>query len=159
MNWTLASYCLALSLFLSSMLSAQDKSSLKEINLSDTINGIYIPKDIKDCFSQLDAIYPDSLKNKARLMADYEFASGAHFGLGMWIRNNWGLWQGSRLKTYFARFGYTVPDATSSFILFAYHRYLNGKDLKGPKMRKKRKLSKRRLIKFIREIGALDENV
>jgi len=50
-----------------------------------------------------------------------------HHGLGTWIRNNWGLWGGSRLQKYFSDKGITHPDEMSSVVLFHYHDWLNGK--------------------------------
>jgi hypothetical protein len=40
-----------------------------------------------------------------------------HFGIGMWMRNNWGLWAGSRLAKYLDSLGIHHPDGMSSFIL------------------------------------------
>jgi len=42
----------------------------------------------------------------------------AHFGIGMWMRNNWGLWHGSELRD-FLRNEYLLLDADgmSSLIL------------------------------------------
>lgn len=50
-----------------------------------------------------------------------------HFGFGMWIRNNWGLWRDSKLKHYFLDKGVGHPDDMSSIILTSYHRHLNNK--------------------------------
>ena len=50
-----------------------------------------------------------------------------HFGLGLYIRNNWGLWSISRLKIYMESFGLVHPDDISGIILDCYHAYLRGK--------------------------------
>jgi hypothetical protein len=99
---------------------------------TDSINGIYIPKDLNDCFTQIDGFWNDSLKNQVKLWTEDEFCGNAHFGFGMWMRNNWGLWSGSRLKVYFNDTGIYHPDDMSGIILTSYHRYLTGKkvDLK-----------------------------
>jgi hypothetical protein len=64
-----------------------------------------------------------SLNASENGMADY------HFGLGMWIRNNWGLWGGSRLSQYFNRLGIHHPDDMSGIILDSYWRKIHGKPI------------------------------
>lgn len=44
-------------------------------------------------------------------------AVGAHFGLGMWIRNNWGLWKGGKLGRAMNELGFRHPDDMSASIL------------------------------------------
>jgi hypothetical protein len=56
--------------------------------------------------------------------------ANTHFGFGMWIRNNWCLWGGSRLSKYFNDLGIFHPDDMSSIILTSYHRYLNGEEIR-----------------------------
>ena len=50
-----------------------------------------------------------------------------HLDLGMWMRNNWGLWGGSRLHKYFRAKGISHPEDMSSVILFYYHDWLTDK--------------------------------
>jgi hypothetical protein len=50
-----------------------------------------------------------------------------HHSLGMWIRNNWGLWGGSRLPKYFTDPDVNHPDNMSSGVLYHYYDWLNGK--------------------------------
>ena len=57
-------------------------------------NKVYIPKNLADCHRTLDTLLPDSTQQHILSMTEKEFCSGAHLGLGMWIRNNWGLWGG-----------------------------------------------------------------
>jgi hypothetical protein len=52
-----------------------------------------------------------------------------HFGFGLWMRNNWQLWGGSRLSKYFNSLEIYHPDDMSGIILVSYHRYLNNKDI------------------------------
>jgi len=93
----------------------------------ENIDGIYIPKNLEDCFYQLDKILKDidkkeikEVKNKLELIGRY------HFGIGMWMRNNWGLWGGSRLQKYFLDRGVMHPDDMSSIILDYYFDWLKG---------------------------------
>ncbi len=57
-------------------------------------------------------------------MEEKDFLSRTHFALGMWIRNNWGLWAGSRLATYFDEQGIHHPDDMSGVILRCYYHYI-----------------------------------
>lgn len=52
-----------------------------------------------------------------------------HFGLGMWLRNNWGLWTSSPLAVWFNERGIHHPDDMSGIILTSYWRHLNGKSI------------------------------
>jgi hypothetical protein len=51
----------------------------------------------------------------------------AHHGLGASIRNNWGLWPGSALKSDFETRGIHHPDDMSSILLVSLHRKINGR--------------------------------
>jgi|GEM_PF-1052459 hypothetical protein len=94
---------------------------------ADSIEGVYIPKDIYDCYSRLDKILPDSIKSLIVKDTADNYVIGMHMGLGRWMRNYWGLWGGSRLQTYFLQNGVNHPDEMSSVILFGYAEYLQGK--------------------------------
>ena len=52
-----------------------------------------------------------------------------HQGLGRWLRNNWGLWAGSRLSKYFNDLGIEHPDDMSAIILDSFWRHLNDRPL------------------------------
>ncbi len=49
-----------------------------------------------------------------------------HHGLGTWIRNEWGLWGGSRLRRYFREKGLFHPDDMSGIILESFWYKLHG---------------------------------
>lgn len=52
-----------------------------------------------------------------------------HFTLGMWLRNNWGLWKGGNdLTDYFNSIGIYHADDMSGIILFCYVKLLRGDD-------------------------------
>jgi hypothetical protein len=62
-------------------------------------------------------------------MSNDEIIGEYHFGTGLWIRNNWGLWQESRLWMYFYNKGISHPDDISSLILKSYHRKITNNPL------------------------------
>lgn len=93
--------------------------------VADSINGVYIPKNIEEAFTELNRLLKakdiEAIKNREDDALD-------HFGLGMWIRNNWGLWGGSRLQQYFIKRDINHPDSMSTFIMSQYSNWLNGKN-------------------------------
>lgn len=98
---------------------------------ADSLRGIYIPEDLKDCFKSLDKIYPDSVKIEIATITESEYSSRNHlFGIGMWMRNNWQLWGGSRLSKYFNQIGIYHPDDMSGIIMDSYHRYLKNEEIR-----------------------------
>jgi hypothetical protein len=94
--------------------------SKKEVN--------YKPVNLEEAVNQLKIIHHDTTKQKILEMSEDEFLAGAHFGLGMWIRNNWGLWKGKELAIYFNSIGIYHPDDMSGIILTSYYRELHGQD-------------------------------
>ncbi len=96
----------------------------------DTNRVKYIPKNLEECFQQLD-IYLDSI-SKVNIKADTEeeFGSSYHLSFGMFLRNYWGLWSGSQLSKYFNELGIYHPDDMTGIIFDSYYRYLCGKELK-----------------------------
>lgn len=96
---------------------------------TDSIRGVYIPKDLDDCFKQIDSFWSDSTKMMVKQWTEEEFSGRVHHGFGMWLRNNWQLWGGSRLSNYFNIKGIYHPDDMSGIILDSYHRYLTGKEI------------------------------
>ena len=91
--------------------------------LVDRINGIYIPKDIDEAIDSLDAIIsPEDKRYITDSLSLEDFGARCHFSLGMWIRNNWGLWGGSRLQRYFVEKNVYHPDDMSGEILNAYYK-------------------------------------
>ncbi|MHC4086983.1 MAG: DUF6794 domain-containing protein [Planctomycetota bacterium] len=109
--------------------SCKDKQHIEAVNSDPNTQNksAYIPKDIEDSFRELKTILTDEDLKKFKesdTLVDY------HFGLGMWIRNNWGLWSQSRLSIYFNDMGVFHPDDMSGIILACFHRHLNGQDIK-----------------------------
>ena len=89
---------------------------------------VYIPKDLEDAFIELKTMLSPALLNEIRLksekgMIDY------HHGFGTWLRNNWGLWAGSRLAQYFKQLGINHPDDMSGIILTSFWRHLHSQPI------------------------------
>lgn len=96
---------------------------------SKSSTGLYIPVDLEDCFKELEKmLHSDFLKEyknkKEEDLAVY------HMGLGLWLRNNWGLWGGSRLSKYFNQLGVFHPDDMSGIIINTFWSKLNNKPQK-----------------------------
>src|SRR5262245_11148723 len=94
--------------------------------------GYYIPHDLADALIELDRIMgtkgrDDVIRATEDGMIEY------HHGLGTWLRNNWGLWGGSRLSEYFHQLGIRHPDDMSAIIFDSYWRKVHDKpiDLEG----------------------------
>ena len=94
--------------------------------VADTINGVYIPRDLEDCFHTLDSILSVKSIRTIKAFDSRDDMVELHFGLGMWLRNNWGLWGGSRLQVYLLDHGIKHPDDMSCVILKYYYDYLHG---------------------------------
>ena len=93
-----------------------------------------IPRTKEECFAILDEML--SAEEKAQI-AEMEDTIDLHFGLGMWIRNNWIYQQESEavealLKEFVDEEDkdmplFIHPDDYSSTILDAYQEYLKAK--------------------------------
>ena len=94
----------------------------------DSIAGIYIPINLKDCFVQLDKLLSESDKNEIKTLENRQETIKYHHGLGTWLRNNWGLWGGSKIQEYLLAKGLKHPDEMSALILEFYYDWLNDKN-------------------------------
>jgi hypothetical protein len=64
-------------------------------------------------------------------LASTESGGQAHFSLGMWIRNNWRLWEKtSPLVDFFKQYGIWHADDMSGIILCSYVRMLRNEEVK-----------------------------
>ena len=104
-----------------------DQQKLQQRLTAETIDGRYIPANLGECFVELDKQLPEIDRNEMRALPTRDKMILYHFSLGTWIRNNWGLWGGSRLQKYFTDRGVNHPDGMSSVILYYYHDWLNDK--------------------------------
>lgn len=98
-------------------------------DFSDDAEVIYvedIPADLPACMAKLDAMLSE--KEKAYIRENDPIL--LHFSLGMWIRNEWGLWCDDEgvipLVDYFRAHGIQHPDDMSGAILDCYAWHLRG---------------------------------
>lgn len=100
----------------------------KRIKL-EMINGVYIPIDLEDAFSELSRL--SSTEGLATFKASPEdsIRRKLHFGLGRWILINWGLEDGSRISEYMKNQGIAIPDDMVEVIILTWHRHLNNQPL------------------------------
>jgi len=105
----------------------KQKQEFEKRLTSESIKGVYIPKDLGECFIELDKVLKEVDKKELQSLPDRGEMMRYHIGLGTWMRNNWGLWGGSRLQKYFTDKGITHPEEMSSVVLYHYHDWLNGK--------------------------------
>lgn len=77
------------------------KDEYKKRLTLEKIDNIYIPKNLYESLTELDRIL--NFENKKQLKESKDsWQFNSHMGgLGMWIRNNWGINGGSRLSKYF----------------------------------------------------------
>ena len=102
------------------------RKALEKHKTAEKINDIYIPRDLGEAFVELDKLLKDVDKAEMKALPKRDSMINYHMGLGMWMRNNWGLWSSSRLQTYFLLRGVTHPDDMSGVILDYYYDWLNG---------------------------------
>lgn len=103
-----------------------EKKRFEERQKADTIDGRYIPADLGESMLELDKILSEADKAEFRSLPNRDETVKYHFGLGMWLRNNWHLWGGSRLQKYFFDLGVIHPDDMSGIILEHYYDWLKG---------------------------------
>ena len=104
-----------------------DEQKAQQRLTAETIDGVYIPANLGECFVELDKKLSEIDRKEMRELPKRDNMIRYHHALGMWLRNNWGLWGGSRLQKYFFDRGVNHPDEMSSVILFHYHDWLNDK--------------------------------
>ena len=90
--------------------------------------GVYIPTDLDDTFVELKKMLSPAMLHDFRIGPEKEMLNH-HDGLGRWIRNNWMLWQGSRLSKHFNDLGIDHPEDMSVIILDSFWRHLNDRPI------------------------------
>lgn len=104
----------------------EERLVLQKRLVAESIEGRYIPKNLQEAFLELDKELSEIDKKEMTALKSRKDMIKYHMGLGMWMRNNWGLWGGSRLQKYFTDKGMWHPDGMSTVILFFYWDWLQG---------------------------------
>lgn len=107
---------------------ANERRRTAEIAVAEKIDGVYIPLDLGDALGTLDKLLSPVIKDELRALVSRDEMPGLHLTLGMYIRNTFGLWAGSRLAQYFIRLGVTQPESMSGVILVHYYDWLHGRN-------------------------------
>lgn len=90
---------------------------------------IYVPVSLEDAFVELKKMLPPKVLKEMKEGTEKDMVQ-YHMGLGMWMRNNWELWGGSRLAKYFNGLGVHHPDDMTGIILDTFWCHLNSKPLR-----------------------------
>jgi hypothetical protein len=86
-----------------------------------------IPKDLEEAIARLIEDNKNDLKKIPK--NEDSFIGQHHHSVGMWIRNEWGLWTGSELQTWFKERGIHHADDMSGIIMASFHRRINEKEI------------------------------
>ena len=118
-------------LFLSSYTFSQTEAEYmaiynKRITL-EMIDGVYIPADLEDAFSELNRLSDPKGLTEFKSTPEDSIRRKLHFGLGKWMLVNWGMEDGSRISHYLKQKGISLPDDMVEYIIVMWHRNLNGK--------------------------------
>jgi len=106
----------------------EEQEAYKKRIVADSINGLYIPQNLEECFIELNKILKPEDIETIKNLKDRNETILYHHGFGTWLRNNWGLWGGSRLQQYLIGKGLRHPDDMSATILRFYYDWLNGEN-------------------------------
>jgi hypothetical protein len=86
----------------------------------------YIPKNLNDAHHELTKMMPNEEIRHIQAMTNQDQMIEYHTGLGLRLRNEWGLWHESRLARYFTKLGVEHPDGMSGLILVTFWYKLHG---------------------------------
>ncbi len=91
----------------------------------------YIPRDLDEAIEYFECNWSDSSLTEFKNKEEREAVTPLHFGTGLYIRNNWGLWSGrSDLAKYFSKLGVFHADDRSGIILTSLYRHVNNKEIR-----------------------------
>lgn len=88
------------------------------------------PRDLTEALDALEHILSPEQKINMREWSEGRFLAATHHNEGRWVRNNWGLWKGSKLSRWFNKKGIKHPDDMSGIIFATYYRNINSLPIK-----------------------------
>lgn len=90
-----------------------------------------VPSTLDESLLALDKLLSKKDKQFIQDNDEKKFKTMSHHTIGRWIRNHWGLWNGSELKDFFIKeTKLSHPDDMSGIILTSYWRKSHDKPLK-----------------------------
>ncbi len=101
----------------------------KDISKAEYIDGIYIPGNLEEAWAALEKNLTIEDRQKLKTISEDELIGMNFFG-SMGIRNDWGLWRGSRLAKYFNDLGIYHPDDMSQIILQTFLCHINNQPIR-----------------------------
>lgn len=90
------------------------------------------PKTLAEAHQQLENLLSKDELIKMDAMRSEDEMIRYHFGLGMGMRNNWGLWRGGPLVEHMNKLGFHHPDDMSGVILHTFWCRRHKKDFRLP---------------------------
>jgi len=84
------------------------------------------PATLDECIDALNEILSPHEQINLMKMPENELVLN-HHGLGRWIRNHWGLWDGGPLADHMKSLGFKHPDDMSSSIIREWWARMNNK--------------------------------
>jgi len=88
-----------------------------------------IPEDLEDAVNRLNARWKERELEILKGWTEEDAIGRTHFGMGVWMRNKWGLWGDSRLAKYFRGLGIHQGDDMSAIIVASFYRRLNNREI------------------------------
>ncbi len=88
------------------------------------------PKTLAEAHAELERILPAETLAEIDAMESEKDMIKYHFGLGLNIRNGWGLWRGSALAKHMQELGFTHPDIMSGVILNTFWCKRHGQEFR-----------------------------
>jgi hypothetical protein len=128
-------FILLAGLFLSLSLQAQTEDDTYEVEpyhvriKKSYINGVYIPKDLKEVLAELDKKMDTQAIEAFKSYTESEAEQKSYFGFGRWLSVNWGLEEGSRLSHHLQGMGLGFTEDMIRFLMVSYHRHLHERPL------------------------------
>jgi tetratricopeptide (TPR) repeat protein len=89
-----------------------------------------LPKNLDEAIAYFENRWSEKQKEAFKNQNEKVAVSKEHFGVGLWIRNNWCLGdRDTAFFNYFQKQGVLLPDYMSGIVLTSLHRKLNNKDI------------------------------
>jgi hypothetical protein len=123
------------------------------------LGGVYIPIDIFDAFKELDKKLEPDVKSKMIALKEEEVEQKVS-GLGLWMCQNWGFYDGSRFSEYLKQTGVTYPEDMARLTVVSYYRYCHKKDIGLRELAQKYKdIRRKKYEERLKKATVLQDNV